>query len=139
MAFLADQATKIFFFNDRLDGASVIPGVLDFILHRNEGISFNIPIPIPLILAVTGLVLTGIIVFLIKNPRAKPLTVTGLALIFGGAIGNAFDRTVLGFVRDWLLLFGRSAVNFADAAIVIGVVTFLLTERNRAKSLDNKE
>jgi len=48
----------------------------------------------------------------------------GLALIIGGALGNLYDRLVLGHVVDFLLFHYQEwhypAFNVADSAITVG-------------------
>lgn len=50
----------------------------------------------------------------------------GIALIIGGAIGNAIDRFVRGYVVDYIALGRFWKFNLADSAVSIGVViTFI--------------
>ena len=63
----------------------------------------------------------------------------GLALIIGGALGNLYDRLVLGHVVDFLLVHYRDwyfpAFNVADSAICTGVgLIFLITWRNERQT-----
>lgn len=57
------------------------------------------------------------------------LTVTSLAVIIGGALGNGVDRAVYGAVVDFVHLhygnFSWYIFNIADAAIVVGVLGLL--------------
>jgi len=54
----------------------------------------------------------------------------GLALIVGGALGNLYDRLVLGHVVDFLLFHWREwhypAFNVADSAITCGAAALIL-------------
>jgi signal peptidase II len=54
----------------------------------------------------------------------------GLALIIGGALGNLYDRLVLGHVVDFVLLHYRDwyypAFNVADSAITIGAAALII-------------
>ena len=52
------------------------------------------------------------------------------SLIIGGAIGNAFDRLVHGYVIDFLVLYYQDwywpAFNLADSAICVGAVLLVI-------------
>lgn len=127
-ALLADQLTKYFLFaNQELLSKSWLGGLISFIEHRNYGISFNIPLP----LIVTIVITLGVIGFawkrFIETPTPKLLMSIGLGLLTGGALGNLLDRLWLGYVRDWLLLGGQSAVNVADGLVILGLILFLVS------------
>jgi signal peptidase II len=55
---------------------------------------------------------------------------TGLSLIFGGAVGNLWDRLLRGTVTDFLQFFFGSyefpSFNVADSAITVGAALLLL-------------
>ena len=59
------------------------------------------------------------------------VTAASIALIIGGAVGNAIDRVVLGHVVDFIdVYYGRyhwPTFNFADTAITLGVVMVVVT------------
>jgi signal peptidase II len=59
-----------------------------------------------------------------------PLLRIGLALVFGGALGNVWDRLLGGTVTDFLQFFFGSyefpAFNAADSAITIGAALLLI-------------
>lgn len=96
--------------------------LLQTIDHHNYGLIFDIPAPTWLIVLVSAAVLIGVAAIF----RAKILRSAWVAFAFGllagGAIGNGYDRIALGFVRDWILVFGRSALNVADLSIAVGLL-----------------
>lgn len=64
-------------------------------------------------------------VWLAKTPARERWTCASLALILGGAIGNIWDRVLLGYVVDFVDLYVGSwhwpaYFNIADAAICVG-------------------
>ena len=69
-------------------------------------------------------------------------TATGLALIFGGAIGNVYDRVRVGAVTDFLDFYAGSyhwyTFNLADSAICVGAGLLILSmlSSNRKKEAD---
>ena len=72
-------------------------------------------------------------IFLLWMMRHHPhnrLLCLALALVFGGAMGNLYDRVVLGHVVDFIQLHagGRAfpAFNVADSAISVGAVLLIL-------------
>jgi signal peptidase II len=66
----------------------------------------------------------GLVVWLYVMPRGQLLLAMALGLILGGALGNLWDRLVLGHVVDFISVHygGRffPAFNIADAAISVG-------------------
>ena len=72
----------------------------------------------------------GLVVWLVLAERGQWLLALSLALILGGAIGNLWDRVVLGYVVDFISVHyaGRyfPAFNIADSAITVGAGCMLL-------------
>lgn len=100
--------------------------------HQNYGVIANTPIPRFVIIALTVLILGLVVYTLIKAIcKVQQRSVAALSILLGGAIGNLYDRTVMGYVFDWILLFGRSAINIADVAIMIGAVWYLWEVRGK--------
>jgi len=81
-----------------------------------------------IILTVT--VVTGIIIWIRKIAANQCWLASALALVLGGALGNLYDRVVLGHVVDFIQWYYQSwywpAFNIADAAICIGAVMLIL-------------
>ena len=82
-------------------------------------------------LAIVALVTSiGITVWLKRLPKDDPWMAVSLSLILGGAIGNLYDRVVLGYVVDFLDFYWNvshfPAFNIADSAITIGAVMMLI-------------
>jgi signal peptidase II len=72
----------------------------------------------------------GLILLLyVKTPPKQRLLETALALILGGAFGNAIDRIRIGKVIDFLDVYIKDlhwpAFNVADSAITIGICLFI--------------
>ena len=127
--FAADQISKGII--QRLpDYASipVIPHLFRIVHVENPGVAFGLFQNAPehwrvLLIVVSSLALLFVLGLLWRSQQSAR-TGVALAMIFGGAIGNLFDRIVHGQVVDFLLFYiGRHtwpAFNIADSAIVIG-------------------
>ena len=127
----ADLLSKAVFFDrfllDSLPRFSWFGGRIQHYLHANLGATFNAPIPLPLII-LAALVFCGwLLSFVFTNAShwKHPALLIGGGLVFGGAIGNLYDRVLLGFVRDWMLFWHRTVANVADFAILIGFIILL--------------
>jgi signal peptidase II len=75
---------------------------------------------------VVGIVLVGWLLRL--DPRER-WTAAGLALILGGALGNALDRVLRGHVIDFIDVYYQQwhwpAFNLADSAITLGALLLI--------------
>ena len=131
---VGDQVTKAMV-NAALglyDSLTVIPGLVDLVHVRNEGVAFgllnNTDLPyktaITTLLAVTAL--AGIALYARQLQSREWLARLGLACILGGAIGNLIDRVRQGYVLDFVDVYWKGwhfwAFNVADAAITIGAI-----------------
>ena len=124
---LVDQLTK---FAVRAVGdalhVTVIPGVIDFLFVRNIGAAFSMGEGHGIAFAVLALaVIIAIAVYLVRAPH---LEVVGMAMVAGGAIGNAIDRLAFGFVTDFIAttFIDFPVFNVADIGITLGVVLALI-------------
>lgn len=126
--FILDAWTKAKFFPIAATSTwSILGGFVRLIDHHNYGISFNIPLPFGITAAIAIAALAWAIWSVWFLASSSELVIGILLGIFiGGVLGNFFDRLTLGFVRDWLLLWGRSAVNLADGAILAGLIGYLV-------------
>ena len=68
-----------------------------------------------------AVVFVGAAALLTKLYRRGTVGAGGAGLVLGGALGNIVDRTVVGFVRDFLAV-GPVVVNLADVAVLLGLV-----------------
>ena len=117
---LVDQLTKLAVraVGDALH-VTVIPGVIDFMFVRNIGAAFSMGEGHGIAFAVLALaVIIAIAVYLVRAPQLAHLEVVGMAMVAGGAIGNAIDRLGFGFVTDFI------ATTFIDFP-VFNVAMFL--------------
>lgn len=137
--FILDQLSKTRWLvaPDAPMGFSYLGGWIQSIVFHNPGITFSLPLPTIATLLVTliALIWLGREAIHAYHEDGR-LELFCLSLIAGGALGNAYDRIAFHSVRDWLLLWFRSAINFADVSIVIGALGYIWL-RTRKKSLDH--
>jgi signal peptidase II len=114
---------------------SIVSDIVVLVHSQNPGIAFsmfsnsNSPWLTPL-LVFSSLVIMVLLVWMIVTGRAGgALARCGLALILGGAAGNALDRVIHGGVTDFLEVrlwtYIWPAFNVADSAITIGAIGVL--------------
>ena len=81
-----------------------------------------------------AIVASIVIVWLLRKGGSRWYCVA-LALILGGALGNLYDRVMLGHVIDFLLFHWRGwsypAFNVADSAITVGAAMLILDSFRR--------
>jgi signal peptidase II len=82
-----------------------------------------------LLLAFSLVAAVAVLVALLKLGRKVTATTLALALILGGALGNAWDRIRFGYVIDFLEVhivhYHWPDFNVADSAIVVGGILLL--------------
>lgn len=136
--FALDQATK-FLVLEELDEAiarEVIPNFFNLTLVFNRGAAFGMFSALPdsfrkIVLLIVSLIAVGVvIVLLVRDARGDAWSQFALALILGGAAGNAVDRVRFDAVVDFLDFYVTDyhwpAFNIADSAISLGVMILLL-------------
>ena len=140
-SFFADRITKSRFF-DAFEGAketgfSYFGGLVQQMIHKNAGITANFPLPLSVTVVVTLAALGFVVVIMIHSLQDRAYwRVFFLAILLGGALGNLVDRLWLGFVRDWILIGGRSVMNLADFAIILGLLGAYLISRQAPAPID---
>ncbi len=82
----------------------------------------------------------AIVVWLKRLPASERWMAVALALILGGALGNVWDRIMLGYVIDFLDFYVNQwhwpAFNVADSAITVGAVMLGIDALFFAKAKD---
>lgn len=138
-ALAVDQASKLwllFVFHIAERAPVVLTSFFDLVLVWNKGISYGLFQQDGAVgqWALTGLKTVAVVLLWIWLARSHlRVTAVALGLIIGGAIGNAIDRLAYGAVADFMFFHVTTATwtfnwyvfNFADAAIVAGVVGLL--------------
>lgn len=115
----------------------VIPGIFNIVHAENPGAAFSMladaaPVIRGVFLIGVSLLLMAIIGTMLWRLPAKssPFLATALALVFGGALGNLWDRVFRGTVTDFVQVFIGSyefpSFNVADSAITIGAALMAL-------------
>lgn len=84
-----------------------------------------------------GIAAAIFIIWMLKSHPGQKLFSFALACILGGAIGNVIDRTLYGYVVDFLDFHYAGwhfpAFNIADSTISIGAVCLILDELLRVR------
>ncbi len=129
---------------------TIIPDILDFTLVWNKGAAFGIFAnsselvrKLVLLGASSVAVLATAVYAFSKRKELSNLEIIFLGLIAGGAVGNLYDRFILGKVRDFIdfhiINYHWPAFNIADASISIGIAGFIFNELYLKKRLKNKQ
>ena len=135
--FILDRLTKIYvIYLDKLNSGSEIfsSKFLNIYLIWNEGIAFGLFSfdEKNLYNYLTILILIIVIFLLFWIIKSKGIQKYALLMIFGGAIGNLFDRIVYRAVPDFIDLhinnFHWFIFNIADIFITIGVFLMIFSE-----------
>ena len=106
---------------------------------ENRGAAFGLFQQSTMILAIVSVLVVSIgIVAMVRYANQEFWLSASIALIIGGAVGNAIDRFAQGFVVDFIAVGRFWKFNLADSAITIGVIlTFLLLWQSESKQTVN--
>src|ERR1700683_1680903 len=119
------------------DSRTVIPGFFNIVRSQNPGVAFGMfadstshsRTPVLVGLSVIAVLLLAGMLWRIDRLDAP--SAAGLALIFGGAMGNVFDRVHAGSVTDFLDFHSGTyhwyTFNMADASICTGAGLLILS------------
>jgi signal peptidase II len=148
LACAIDQASKLYLlsvFNLATRAPVHLGPFFDLVLARNTGISYGLfqtqgPLGQALLLGFKAVAVALLWIWL-SNARDR-LTALSLGLIIGGAIGNAVDRLLHGWVADFVFFhistrtwqFNWFVFNLADVAIVAGVCGLLYESLTGARA-----
>ena len=80
---------------------------------------------------IVALVVSAVlVVWIARVASTRKLEAFGLTMILGGAIGNVYDRIVLGHVVDFIVVHYEDyywpAFNLADSAITLGAILLII-------------
>ena len=139
LVLVLDQATKLHIHRTfaLYESRPVVENFFNLTYVRNSGSAFGllarhdpeilrIFFPVVTVLAVVLLVW-----YLSRVPASQTLTLWGICLVMGGAVGNGIDRFRIGQVIDfldvhWYEVYHWPAFNVADSSICVGVGLLLL-------------
>ena len=146
---LADQVTKTLIVGwFQLGDVRPVTGYFNIVRAHNPGAAFSFLADASgwqrWFFTVLGLVVSGFIVWMIRNHPTQKLFCFAVSMIMGGALGNVVDRLIHCYVVDFLQfrfsvlegLFSGGyfpSFNIADAAITVGAACLILDEVLRVR------
>ena len=142
LIFLADQFTKVLILGYyKLGDATYVTSFFNVVRVHNSGAAFSFLANAGgwqrWFFTVIGIVAAIFIVWMLKSHPGQKLFSFALACILGGAIGNLVDRSLHGYVVDFLDFHAAGwhfpAFNVADSGITIGAVCLILDEILRVR------
>lgn len=152
---IIDQVSKRMVVDQLVMGQTIapVPALVPYFqitLSENTGSAFGfLPQAGDLFLIIAIAVVIGLVVFFPRIPDSARLTRTGIALVCGGALGNALDRIEYGAVIDFIHYQIPGVIsnvsNLADHAIVLGVALIFIdswrseARKEKTAAADKKE
>ena len=146
IVFVLDQVTKLYFEGSlqMYQQIVVIPDYFSWTLAYNTGAAFSFLADADgwqrwFFAAIAIVVSVVLVIWLKRLKRHETLLAVALAMVLGGALGNLYDRVVLGHVVDFILVHWQNrwyfpAFNLADSAITVGAVMLALDMFKTKKS-----
>jgi signal peptidase II len=123
----------------------VLGDFLKFTYATNPGAAFNFATNATVVLSSLKLCVAAFIIYYMTK-AVETRWAIGLALLFGGVVGNLFDRATRepgnwqGEVIDWIQIPNWPVFNIADSAIVsAGFFMTYLAIKNISPTVDNQD
>ena len=142
LIFLFDRVSKtyVIYLNDKLLGSEIFSSkYLNIDLIWNEGIAFGLFSfsKSNLYNLITLIIIMIIFFILILIKKSEGIERTSLSMVFGGALGNLYDRIMYKAVPDFIDFHIRDLhwfiFNVADIFITLGVIMLILLELLKTK------
>ena len=139
---IADQFTKVLILGYyQLGDATQVTSFFNVVRVHNTGAAFSFLASASgwqrWFFTAIGIAAALFILWMLKSHAGQRLFSFALACILGGAVGNVIDRTLHGYVVDFLDFHYAGwhfpAFNVADSAITIGAICLVLDELLRVK------
>ena len=139
---IVDQFTKVLIVGYyKLGDATYVTSFFDVVRAHNTGAAFSFLASESgwqrWLFTGIGLAAAVFIIWMLRSHAGQKLFSFALACILGGALGNVIDRTLHGYVVDFLQFHWAGwyfpSFNIADSAITIGAVCLILDELLRVR------
>ena len=139
---IADQFTKVLILGYyKLGDATTVTSFFNVVRVHNSGAAFSFLAGAGgwqrWLFTAIGVAAALFIVWLLRSHAGQRLFSFALACILGGALGNVIDRSMHGYVVDFLdfhyAAWHVPAFNVADAAITVGAACLILDELLRVR------
>ncbi|MDI1274084.1 signal peptidase II [Polaromonas sp.] len=139
---IADQLTKVLILGYyQLGDATYVTSFFNVVRVHNTGAAFSFLASASgwqrWFFTAIGIAAALFILWMLKSHAGQKLFSFALACILGGAVGNVIDRTLHGYVVDFLDFHYAGwhfpAFNVADSAITVGAICLVLDELLRVK------
>ncbi|SVD37897.1 uncharacterized protein METZ01_LOCUS390751 [marine metagenome] len=125
------SSKQIIYYSIDLNSFLAVTSFLDIAHIHNFGISFGFLSGTfsPWIFILVGIIVTGVILYMLMK-STNHMEKWGLTAIIAGALSNIADRTLNGYVIDFIYFhykdFFWPAFNFADIYISLGICVIVL-------------
>ena len=139
---IADQFTKVLILGYyRLGDTTYVTSFFNVVRVHNTGAAFSFLAEAAgwqrWFFTAIGVAAALFIVWMLRSHAGQKLFSCALACVLGGAVGNVVDRTLHGYVVDFLQFHWHGwyfpSFNVADAAITIGAACLILDEVLRVR------
>ena len=133
IVFLLDQVIKIIV-NKNISYLEIIPSFLSLTYAKNKGVAFSMFWGNRIFIIFISIIIIYFLIKLIKDDLKKNTNINlkncVYGLLFGGILGNLFDRLLRGYVIDYVSLnilgYNFPIFNLADVAITMGVILMII-------------